>query len=243
MSGAAAAHVGHHRGWLRCAGGHDGRRAEGRRARPGRLRRCGHADRLHLRLPRPTRRRARALFAVGRRRSERTRASGIGRLLKYAQRDFAPRGWAWRRWSGRSIHCRRATPASTSACSGATSRIYEVDLYGSRTDALNAGLATDRLLAEWPTFAEPTPSATTGQMPRTWSRRTPHGVPNVVRARRARIARASRFRRTWRASSAHPSWPRPGSTHVRAAFQARLRRRLRRRRLQRAPIPNDRGIC
>jgi len=40
---------------------------------------------------------------------------------------------------------------------GATSRRYEVDLYGSRTDALNAGLATDRLLAEWPTRQEPRP--------------------------------------------------------------------------------------
>jgi predicted GNAT superfamily acetyltransferase len=38
---------------------------------------------------------------------------------------------------------------------GATSRTYEVDLYGPRTDALNAGLATDRLLAEWPTSGEP----------------------------------------------------------------------------------------
>jgi predicted GNAT superfamily acetyltransferase len=34
---------------------------------------------------------------------------------------------------------------------GARSRTYEVDLYGSRTDALNAGLATDRLLVEWTT--------------------------------------------------------------------------------------------
>jgi predicted GNAT superfamily acetyltransferase len=37
---------------------------------------------------------------------------------------------------------------------GATCRTYEVDLYGSRTDTLNAGLATDRLLAEWSTTGE-----------------------------------------------------------------------------------------
>ena len=37
---------------------------------------------------------------------------------------------------------------------GATSRTYEVDMYGSRTDALNAGLETDRLIAEWPTAGE-----------------------------------------------------------------------------------------
>jgi predicted GNAT superfamily acetyltransferase len=40
---------------------------------------------------------------------------------------------------------------------GAKCRIYEVDLYGSRSDALNVGLATDRLLAEWPTRTDPTP--------------------------------------------------------------------------------------
>jgi predicted GNAT superfamily acetyltransferase len=39
---------------------------------------------------------------------------------------------------------------------GATSRTYEVDLYGPRTDALNVGLATDRLLVEWPTSGQPT---------------------------------------------------------------------------------------
>lgn len=43
---------------------------------------------------------------------------------------------------------------------GATSRCYEVDLYGPRTDALNAGLATDRLLVEWPTDGEPVGSTT-----------------------------------------------------------------------------------
>ena len=42
---------------------------------------------------------------------------------------------------------------------GATCAVYEVDLYGSRSDALNAGLATDRLLAEWPTRREPSPLA------------------------------------------------------------------------------------
>src|SRR5437660_6443317 len=38
---------------------------------------------------------------------------------------------------------------------GAISRTYEPDMYGSRTDALNVGMATDRLLAEWSTSGEP----------------------------------------------------------------------------------------
>jgi predicted GNAT superfamily acetyltransferase len=40
---------------------------------------------------------------------------------------------------------------------GATCRTYEVDMYGARTDTLNAGLATDRLLAEWSTSEEAAP--------------------------------------------------------------------------------------
>jgi predicted GNAT superfamily acetyltransferase len=34
---------------------------------------------------------------------------------------------------------------------GASSRIYVSNMYGLRTDALNAGVPTDRLIAEWPT--------------------------------------------------------------------------------------------
>jgi predicted GNAT superfamily acetyltransferase len=34
---------------------------------------------------------------------------------------------------------------------GARCGMYEQDMYGSRTDALNVGLATDRLVAEWST--------------------------------------------------------------------------------------------
>jgi predicted GNAT superfamily acetyltransferase len=37
---------------------------------------------------------------------------------------------------------------------GATCRLYELDMYGSRSDALNAGMATDRLIAEWSTSGE-----------------------------------------------------------------------------------------
>jgi predicted GNAT superfamily acetyltransferase len=43
---------------------------------------------------------------------------------------------------------------------GATARTYEVNLYGPRTDALNAGLDTDRLIVEWPTTDRPEGRAT-----------------------------------------------------------------------------------
>jgi predicted GNAT superfamily acetyltransferase len=81
---------------------------------------------------------------------------GIGRRLKLEQRrraqllDLDAVVWAF-------------DPLQASNASfnlgvlGATCRRYEVDLYGSRSDALNVGLATDRLLAEWATRQEPKP--------------------------------------------------------------------------------------
>jgi len=54
-----------------------------------------------------------------------------------------------------SIHWQASNAAFNLAVLGATCRTYEWNMYGARTDTLNAGLATDRLLAEWPTAAEP----------------------------------------------------------------------------------------
>jgi predicted GNAT superfamily acetyltransferase len=82
--------------------------------------------------------------------------SGIGRVLKLEQRrraraqDLEAVVWAF--------DPLQASNASFNlAVLGATSRVYEVDLYGSRTDALNAGLDTDRLFAEWSTSEESRP--------------------------------------------------------------------------------------
>jgi predicted GNAT superfamily acetyltransferase len=81
-------------------------------------------------------------------------STGIGRLLKFEQRrrardmDLEAVVWAF-------DPLQASNAAFNLAVLGATCRIYEVDMYGARTDALNAGLATDRLLAEWPTAAEP----------------------------------------------------------------------------------------
>jgi len=81
-------------------------------------------------------------------------STGIGRLRTFEQRrrarDMALDAVVW------AFDPLQASNAAFNlAVLGATCRTYEVDMYGARTDALNAGLATDRLLAEWPTAAEP----------------------------------------------------------------------------------------
>jgi predicted GNAT superfamily acetyltransferase len=81
---------------------------------------------------------------------------GVGRLLKHEQRRRAAAlelesvVWAF-------DPLQAGNAAFNLAVLGATSRTYEVDLYGSRSDALNAGLDTDRLLAEWPTHGDRSP--------------------------------------------------------------------------------------
>jgi predicted GNAT superfamily acetyltransferase len=76
--------------------------------------------------------------------------SGIGRQLKFEQRRRAfEMGLERVAWAFDPLQASNA--AFNLAVLGATCRRYEVDMYGERTDALNAGLATDRLLAEWST--------------------------------------------------------------------------------------------
>jgi predicted GNAT superfamily acetyltransferase len=87
-----------------------------------------------------------------------TQGLGIGRRLKLEQRARAQQmdvdAVVW------AFDPLQASNASFNlGVLGAICRIYEVDLYGTRTDALNAGLATDRLLAEWSTRTEPRPIA------------------------------------------------------------------------------------
>lgn len=77
-------------------------------------------------------------------------SSGVGRRLKGEQ-------WQRARASGLDAVVWAFDPLQASNASfnlvtlGAVARTYEVDLYGSRSDSLNAGLQTDRLMAEWPT--------------------------------------------------------------------------------------------
>jgi predicted GNAT superfamily acetyltransferase len=95
---------------------------------------------------------------------------GIGRLLKFEQRrraqamGVASVVWAFDPLQASNAHFNLVVL-------GATSRTYEIDLYGSRTDPLNVGLATDRLLAEWSTHSEshplwePVPGCITVEIP------------------------------------------------------------------------------
>ncbi len=81
-------------------------------------------------------------------------STGIGRQLKFEQRRrAADMGLEAVVWAFDPLQASNA--AFNLSVLGATCRTYEVDLYGARTDALNAGLATDRLLAEWPTGVDP----------------------------------------------------------------------------------------
>jgi predicted GNAT superfamily acetyltransferase len=81
-------------------------------------------------------------------------STGVGRLLKFEQRrraldmDLEAVAWAF-------DPLQASNAAFNLGVLGATCRTYEQDMYGSRTDALNIGMATDRLLAEWSTSAEP----------------------------------------------------------------------------------------
>jgi predicted GNAT superfamily acetyltransferase len=75
---------------------------------------------------------------------------GIGYQLKLAQweyaraQDLALVAWAFDPLQAGNAHFNLAKL-------GATSRRYVQDMYGPRTDALNAGAPTDRLIVEWET--------------------------------------------------------------------------------------------
>ena len=78
---------------------------------------------------------------------------GLGRELKLEQRRRAAEmGLERVAWAFDPLQASNAF--FNLAVLGATCQLYEVDLYGSRTDTLNAGLATDRLVVEWPTSGQ-----------------------------------------------------------------------------------------
>jgi predicted GNAT superfamily acetyltransferase len=80
-------------------------------------------------------------------------STGVGRMLKLEQRRRAREmGLDAIAWAFDPLQASNA--AFNLGVLGATSRIYELDMYGSRSDALNVGLATDRLVAEWSTHGE-----------------------------------------------------------------------------------------
>ncbi len=83
---------------------------------------------------------------------------GLGGLLKHAQRDIARAegveriAWAFDPLQAGNAHFNLARL-------GASAGRYIVDMYGPRTDALNAGTPTDRLIAEWETAPDVHPRA------------------------------------------------------------------------------------
>jgi predicted GNAT superfamily acetyltransferase len=88
-------------------------------------------------------------------------STGVGRQLKLEQRRRAGEmGLAAVAWAFDPLQASNA--AFNLGVLGARARRYEEDMYGSRTDALNVGLATDRLIAEWET------SGTAGGLTSTW---------------------------------------------------------------------------
>jgi len=78
----------------------------------------------------------------------RARGRGIGRRLKWAQRDEAlRRGLRLVQWTFDPMRARNARLNLRHL--GATAREYLPDLYGRTSSALHLGLPTDRLLARW----------------------------------------------------------------------------------------------
>lgn len=76
-------------------------------------------------------------------------SAGIGQALKWAQYDVArARGFDRITWTFDPLQARNAH--LNLRVLGAYARRYHVDHYGPMDDAINAGLPTDRLLAEWP---------------------------------------------------------------------------------------------
>jgi predicted GNAT superfamily acetyltransferase len=75
---------------------------------------------------------------------------GLGSRLKFAQRAIAREdGLETIAWAFDPLQAGNAR--FNLARLGATCSRYIVDMYGPRTDALNLGTPTDRLIAEWPT--------------------------------------------------------------------------------------------
>lgn len=81
-------------------------------------------------------------------------SAGLGYEIKMLQREFAiSEGLPTIAWAFDPLQARNAHFNLVKL--GAAVRRYVVDMYGARTDQLNAGAATDRLIAEWDVNREP----------------------------------------------------------------------------------------
>ncbi|OJW12261.1 MAG: hypothetical protein BGO49_16350 [Planctomycetales bacterium 71-10] len=104
---------------------------------------------------------------------------GLGREMKLLQRDFArAEGLETIAWAFDPLQSGNAR--FNLAKLGARVRRYVDDMYGPRTDALNAGVPTDRVIAEWDVAVEPEPVADPGDAPSLIATRD--GLPTAVAA-------------------------------------------------------------
>src|SRR4051812_38327743 len=80
--------------------------------------------------------------------------NGLGGRLKHAQREFArAEGIPCLAWAYDPLQAGNARFNLDRL--GAIAHRYIEDMYGRRTDALNAGATTDRLIVEWATAPDP----------------------------------------------------------------------------------------
>ena len=111
---------------------------------------------------------------------------GLGYQIKLLQRDFARAegidriAWAFDPLQTGNAHFNLARL-------GATAGRYIDNMYGERTDALNAGVPTDRLIAEWDTMAG-SPVRIPTDIATTWPRLIVTGWGQAEDRRRSREA-------------------------------------------------------
>ena len=89
---------------------------------------------------------------------------GIGRLLKWRQRDWAlAHGFHRITWTFDPLEARNAHLNLNLL--GAVAKDYIVDCYGPMEDKLNRGLPSDRLMADWQLESERVVAASRGERP------------------------------------------------------------------------------
>lgn len=89
--------------------------------------------------------------------------SGLGRALKWRQRDLAlSQGYRRMTWTFDPLEARNAHLNLNLL--GATAREYIVNCYGAMEDRINAGIPSDRLMAEWDLAGERAAAAKAGRL-------------------------------------------------------------------------------
>jgi predicted GNAT superfamily acetyltransferase len=145
---------------------------------------------------------------------------GIGRALKRAQhRHAARRGFTAITWTFDPLQARNAYLNLHHL--GAHARTYHVDHYGPMDDEINAGMPTDRLLAEWPVATDPLPRRHLDDAPWLLPPATAAGPGELDRSvLDGDAVRVAVPRDVTALRAAHPEAPGTWCLAVRAALQA-----------------------